>query len=54
MKKYKEEVTMTPRYTTFRVFTRNGEETITFEKAKSPTEAMGLLSNKVTGVMGID
>ena len=53
-KKYPEEVTLTTKYNRFKVYTSSGEETITFEKPKSPSEAMALLSRKVTAVFGID
>lgn len=53
-KKYPEEVTLTTKYNRFKVFTSDGEEIITFEKPKSPSEAMALLSKKVIAVFGID
>lgn len=53
-KKYPEEVTLTTRYKCFKVYTNGGEERITFEKPKSPSEAMALLSKKVIAIFGID
>lgn len=53
-KKYPEEVTLTTKYNRFKVFTSDGEEIITFEKPKSPSEASAFLSRKVAGVIGID
>jgi hypothetical protein len=53
-KKYPEEVTLTTKYNRFKVFTSDGEEIITFEKPKSPSEASAFLSRKVIGIIGID
>lgn len=53
-KKYPEEVTMTTKCKRFKVYVNGGVEIITFEKPKSPSEAMALLSRKVVGVIGID
>lgn len=51
--KYPEEVTLESKYHCFKVYTVDNEEVITFDKAKSLSEVIMLLSKKVVGIIGV-